>query len=445
MLKLLKINTTTLALLGAMLLYVTSIAIGAEIYLPYQTYAPGIFREYSLGWVEYILLIPVTILCASLLPKRIDFPSDWFLIIFVVFLLAPGLTLGISSDDLIFSKKIIVLPAFIASIFIIAVAKNVKIKQYHNKSEKIGKVIPYASFFIWVLLLLLLIVNYHGVMQFSSADSIYAQRELTSDVGGVWGYIQLFFTYVCSTLLVAYGLSSGKWRYFIFGSAGYFVMYLITAEKSQLMFPIFFLAVNYILRNNINPAKAVTLALVTFSCIIFGAIYLGQDVEFFNLAGFYLFSRLIAAPSQFVLDYYDYFSSNGYTFFSQVRGFDFFIDAPLIYSSNPKWPQLGWIVGSGMHGIESNSNATFIASDGAASLGVFGMIFMACVLCCYLIFVNHFSQKFERRFWSAIFSQQAFILMSGSFFSLILSFGGLFYLLLFALYKSKLMTNKAIK
>ena len=441
-----RIKKTTLFLFGAMLLYVLSIALGAEIYLPYQIYAPGIFRNYSLNGVEYLILVPIAILCAGILPKKIEFPSDWYVVIFSVFLLAPCLTLGVSSDSLSFSKKIIVLPALVASIVIIGVARNIKTKrQYPNDGGQVGKKLLYGVMFGWLILLLLLLVKYRGVMRFSGVDLMYEQRELTGDVGGVWGYIQLYFVYVFSTLLIAYGLSLNKWRYFILGGAGYFAMYLITAEKSSLMFPLFFLAINYILRRNIKIVNAVTLMLVVFAFIIFGVIYLGEKYQFFDLAGFYLFSRLVATPSQFILDYYEYFSSSGYTFFSQIRGIDLIIDPPPLYASHPKWPQLGWIVGGGLHNIESNSNATFIASDGAASLGALGMILMAAILCFYLIIINNSNQKFPKVFWSTIFAQQAFVLVSGSLFSLLLSFGGLFYLLLFILYKPRTMASKVAR
>lgn len=438
----LKINKIKFIAFGAMLIYVAAIAIGAVHYLPYQTYAIGIFREYSINRLEYLWLILVAIFCTHLIPKKIDLPSDWFLIIFNVFLLTPGLTLGVASADLSFSKKLIVLPALIVTILIIARAKKFGIKkQLNSEVNKIRKTILYASFSIWVAFFSLLVIRYYGSMQFASLDMIYEQRELTGDVRGLWGYLQLYFTYVFSTLLVAYGLSTKQWRYFFIGSAGYLVMYLITAEKSLFLFPSFFLAIYFILNNEINPRKFVAIAVTFFSCIIFGVIFLADRVAFFDWAGFYLFTRLIATPSQFILDYYDFFSTNGYTFFSQIRGFDLLIDAPVVYASNPKWPQLGWIVGAGMHGVESNSNATFIASDGASSLGAFGMILMASLLCIYLVVINRLCWKFPKPFWSVIFAQQAFVLVSGSLFSLMLSFGGFLYLVLFILYRPMPVTR----
>lgn len=415
-----------------MLIYIIAISLGAERYLPYQTAAPGVFREYSYTEFSYFGLFAVALFCNYMTPKRLDLPSDWYLVIFNLFLFAPSLTLGIGSENISIEKKLIVIPAIIFVMLIIQLAGQIKIgKPVSQNSRDVNKKAAHLIMLAWILIFISLVAKYRDVMQFSTPDLIYQQRELVSDVGGVWGYIQLYSTYVFSTFLIAYGMSSGRWRYFFTGSAGYVVMYLITAERSVLIFPIFFLLIYQVAKNNVSLENALRFFLIFVSVVIFGVIFFSNDIIFFDLAGFYLFTRVIATPGQFILDYYDFFSTNGYTFFSQVRGLDMLVDVPSAYVSDPKWPQLGWLVGRGAHGIESNSNATFIASDGAASLGALGMILMACFLSVYLVIVNTLSSKFSKIFWSIIFAQQAFLLISASFFSILLSFGGFFYLVFF--------------
>ena len=194
-----------------------------------------------------------------------------------------------------------------------------------------------------------------------------------------------------------------------------------------------------------KPSLEIIAAVVfLFSIVIFGVVYLFENILFFELVGFYFYSRLIEIPIQFILDYYDFFSINGFTFFSQIKGLSLILEAPTQYASNPKWPQLGWIVGSDFHGVEMNSNATFLASDGLASLGALGMIIITTLFCFYLIVINALSNKIPKTFWSIIFAQQALNLISGSLFSLMLSFGGFFYLILFILYRPKINYNNEI-
>lgn len=424
-----KISHSKLYAFAAMLLYAVAIAVGAEYYLPIQTYAPGIFRGYHFNGLEYFAIFLAASLSAAMIPTDFDQPSDWFLTIFIVLLLAPGLTLGIGSDNVDIKQKIVVLPALVGCMVILAGAKKLKIGRARaSERGSVKKTGLLFALLFWTILFFLLLLKFGSDMRFSNLDEIYFQRALTSNVGTLWGYAQLYFSVVFSTLLIAYGLSLRRWRYFFLGSAGYVMMYFITAEKSQLLFPLFFLAVDYTVRKRISPVKFVTISLSLLACIIFLVVLFSDSVALFDFIGFYLFTRLLATPSQFILDYYDFFSKNGYTFFSQIRGFDLFISPPDIYASHPKWPQLGWIVGSDVHEIESNSNATFLASDGAASLGAIGMTLMAGILCAYLIIADNLSQKFPKIFWTVVFSQQAFILVSGSFFSLLLSFGGLFFL-----------------
>lgn len=441
--KLYKIKRVNIFAFFSFLLYSTSICVGAIEYLPYQTYAPGVFGNYSIDIFGAIFFPLIASAGVYLFPKKIEKPTDWVLIIFIIFLLIPGLTLGISSENIDIEKKFVVLPILFFILFLISASRNITLPYAARGTYgPLKNTILYFAIFGWVVLFLFLLLNFYSVMTFSGVDEIYYQRELTSDVGGIMGYAQLYFSFVFSTILIAYSLSTKKWLWFAIGSAGYFMMYLITAERSQLAFPVFLLSVSYLTEKKGNPLKIMSIATLAIAVVIFGVVYLSDEVKFFDLAGFYLFSRLIATPSQFILEYYDFFSTNGYTFFSQIKGFNILIDAPSIYASHPKWPQLGWIVGSGRHGIESNSNATFIAADGAASLGAAGMLLVTIILCLYLVFINDTSKKFPKPFWSTIVAQQALVLISGSLFSMLLSFGGLFYLLLFVFYKPLLSPQR---
>lgn len=426
------INKDRLMVFAAMLVYVSTIALGAEKYLPYQSYAPGIFRGYTYTLFSCLGLVAVAIFCSYIAPAVLRVPSDLFLFVFNILLLAPTLALGIGVNSLGVEQKAILFLALTFSFLIIRLAGRFgRGGEFFYCGSGMRKSTVYAVLFAWLVIYLALLVKYHSVMRFSSASLIYEQRELTSDVGGLWGYMQLYSTYVFSTLLMAHGLSSNRWRYFIIGSFGYFFMFLVTAEKAHLMSPVFFMTVYYIVGKNIKLTNAASAFLLCASVTMLGVVFLGDIIAFFDLAGFYIFARIIAVPGQFILDYYEFFSSNGYTFFSQIRGFDLFVDVPAVYSSNPKWPQLGWIVGAGFHGIESNSNATFLASDGLASMGGGGMLIMSFVIFVYLVVLNFLTRRGARVFWAIIFAQQAFMLVSGSLFSLMLSFGGFFYLLFF--------------
>lgn len=426
------ISKDRLVVFAAMLVYVSAIALGAENYLSYQGYAPGINRDYTYTLFSCVGLVAVAIFCSYIAPSMLKVPSDLFLFVFNILLLAPTLALGLGAVSLGVEQKAMLFSALIFSFLLIRLAgrfgRSSELLYYRSGMRKSTL---HAVLFTWLVIYVVLFVKYHSVMRFSSASLMYEQRELTGDVGGLWGYMQLYATYFFSTLLMAHGLSSKRWRYFTIGGFGYFFMYLVTAEKAILMYPVFIMAVYYIVEKNIKLINAASAFLLCASVTIFGVIFLRDIIVFFDLAGFYIFTRIIVVPSQFILDYYEFFNSNSYTFFSQIRGFDLFVDAPAVYSSDPRWPQLGWIVGAGFHGIESNSNATFLASDGLASMGWGGMLIISFIIFVYLVILNFITRGVTRVFWAIIFSQQAFMLVSGSLFSLMLSFGGLFYLLFF--------------
>jgi len=434
---LVSLNKSKFVLIVGCIMYVIAIAAAAQYYLPFQIYAPGVFKEYSYTGLRCIGLIPIAILTCCFLPKNCKLPSDIYLVIINVFVFAPALTLCLGTNNINDPKKIILVASLIIVMYILRLSRKLRIGGRASLSVHYDyKYLSWKVSIVWLVLFSLLISKYYPIMAFKGFDDIYSQRELTSgDVRGLWGYIQLYFTYVFSTLLITHGLTKKKWHYFIAGSTGYLAMNMIAADKSTIAFIAYFLIIYYLSLKKINLESALSGFMIISAVLTISVVLFATKSLLFDLIGYLFVLRILAIPGQFVIDYYSFFSENGYTFFSQIRGFDLFINAPSAYMAHPKWPQIGWIVGTGEHQINSNSNATFIAADGAASLGALGMILVALFLMFYLVMLNQLSYKLPKLFWALIASQQALLLVSGSLFTIMLSYGGLFYLIFFFLHK----------
>jgi hypothetical protein len=280
----------------------------------------------------------------------------------------------------------------------------------------------------------MLVYKYYPIMQIVGLDETYVQRMKVQDAEGkAWGYLLLIFTYVLSSVLIVFGLTARDWKYFIIGTLGYFMMYTITAERSMLAYPFFFLIISRAISRNRSSFKISAISLLPLSVFIF-LITLYSSNATVDVIGFLGFTRILAIPSQLTLDYYDFFSTNGFTYFSHVRGFSAIIEPPVNYSSHPNWPSLGWLIAADMRGFISNSNANFLA-DGLASLGFSGMFIISSLLGVYLSLMRSFSHKFPPLFPSLLMIQIGFGLTNGPFFTILLSFGGIFFLLLFFIYQ----------
>lgn len=418
-----------------MSLYQLSIAVAGEYYLPNEgAVSPGFFRVYSYNFFDYIVIIVFSILPTLLTPKKINSPSDWYALFMVFFVLCPVLSLSLGVKDISAGEVLGIAFTVATSVILLKlVGRDDGVSINDAKRLKVGEAIKKFSLYSWLIMAVAIIFEYSSVMRFAGFEEIYVQRELTSNARQFWGYVTLFFAYVLSTLLCAIGLNEKKTLYTCLGFVGYVIMYMITAEKSMLAFPFFHLLIAFLVDNGdkfLGLIKKFLLLAVVINLI---PVFFSEASELAGRLGFMFYTRMVATPGQLIYDYYQFFSENGFTYFSHIRLFDLLIDPPELYASHPKWPQLGWIMGIDMHSVESNSNASFIAIDGMASFGLIGVVVVTALLCGYLYLINANKYKFAPVFWSVIFAQQAFILINGSFFSSLLSFGSGFFLLIFTL------------
>ena len=208
-------------------------------------------------------------------------------------------------------------------------------------------------------------------------------------------------------------------------------MYAITAERTTVVAPVVIKLIHnnrYRLRCGLN---LVTLFLVFLSIVIVAVSLFYDRYPLINEIGFYFFTRPIATPGKFVLDYHDFFAANGLTYFSHVKGFNLIVPTPDVYKWNPHWPSLGWIVGNDFHQIDSNSNASFVSTDGLASIGVGGVFLMCLVFSIFLLYLDKFSKRIPSELVITSTFPIAFALTNGSLFTTLLSYGGFAVLILF--------------
>lgn len=135
-------------------------------------------------------------------------------------------------------------------------------------------------------------------------------------------------------------------------------------------------------------------------------------------------------PGSFIVQYMDFFSNRGYTHFSHIRGLGAVIGTPSQYANDGRWPALGLIVGEDHFGfLRLNANASFVASDGIASFGIIGIPIVFCLVALYLRVLDK-SARGIGGVSLVLLLPFTLTLSNGSIFTLLTSFGGIFWVII---------------
>jgi hypothetical protein len=435
-----KTNLTTIQSMffSCILLFMSSIILFICLYYVNQNFSSNIYYiyGYSAGIIsnsDILVLILVTFLVALSMPKRIDAPSSLFIIFIYYFILVPLQVMSLSSNTTYESQYYVLL--FLTHFCLLFCCLTIKNKSVLETEREPVVFFSYIIFAGWLLSAVLLYYTFRDIMSFSSFDAIYIQRAAGRATNFYTGYLQTYNQYVFSTGLVAIGLALKKRWLVIVGFSGAMLNYSITAEKAGLIYPLFVVVLYFMISNRRKFLSTSSFVGLGLAAILFIALIFQNDDGRTDFALWYLGTRSLLTPGTFILQYQDFFSSEGYTFFSHIRGLNMFIDVPPAYASDPRWPAIGLIVGEDHLGIPTlNANANFIASDGIAGLGLPGIVIAFAVLTLYLRLLDRVTAGIDKKLVLPILLPLALTLTNGSVFTILTSFGGIFWLIAFVVF-----------
>lgn len=417
-------------------LYSCCLIFSHSTYLVWQDYVP--FFKYSGVSVEDLLALFVFLVCVSMLtPLRVTKVSDIFVWILLLFLYLPIFIIAIGSKDVLSLYDSLTFLILLCSFSLIAVPSFVMNKKREDNETGNKKILINFFYILWILLLLFLFKKYSAIMSLRGLDDIYAQRELGKADSLVYGYAQVYFGYVISVGLVALGLFYKKGVAILIGLIGCLVLYAITAERTIFILPIFVYMVHKLIMSKRQTSWF--LIFIFVSGLYF--LFIGEFGDYNKLTkdfGFYFLTRVVAIPGMFFTDYLNYFGEVGYTNFTHAKGFGLFFEASSALIHDPLYPELGRIVARDVYGINSNSNASFLATDGAAGFGLIGVLIVSVVLSIILSVINFLTKNWPLQLIVPVMAPMALTLTNGSIFTVMLSFGMLFWIAIFCFYKVKI-------
>ena len=280
-----------------------------------------------------------------------------------------------------------------------------------------------AALAIWV------VAVFRGRLNFVGLSQIYAQRFDAAEIeqGSLVGYPIMVLTGAIAPILMGWGLYYGRKKFFFTGVLIQILIYAAEANKSAIASIVFILAFYWLLRGRRFSfgVKMVWATAVMFAALALIFILVDCDPGPLVAVPFWLIlMRTFGNGGLMTAQYYDFFSHNPHTYFSHVKGINWFVHYP--------YPDaIGWNIGYAYTGnLTFDANAHFWAGDGLAGMGLPGVLIISLV--CALVFwlLDSVAQKHDVKLAALLLSFVALNLANISLFTTLLS-GGLALMMLF--------------
>lgn len=414
-------------LIMSALLYAFSLSITHQYYLNeiWEYFGFTFAAQEPVDALSKYLLVGIV---ALVLPKNFKSPGSIivFLLFIIVYVPAVIMTIGVSTYD--FEKHFPLLISLCFVFFVLCVVVRGASSSVPCIGYQPNNFLFYFISALWFVCCTVLVYNYRNIMQFAGLDEVYEQRAAGASTSAVIGYIQVYFSNVLSPALVAIGLVWRRWLIVAMGTFGCFIMYLIDAQRTVFLIPFVMMAIYFCWNRASGFFLSSTTALTFLSGIVFICTALYPVNSFFYSLSTYLIFRTIAIPGLSFSQYFDLFNYYGLTYWSHVKFIDFFVRAPDSFAQDPLWPRLGYIIGDRVYNNATNNvNANLFSGDGAAAAGAAGVICIGLFFAIWLFYLERISRFWDKRFIVLIFVPVALSLSNGHFFTVMLSFGGLFW------------------
>ena len=275
-----------------------------------------------------------------------------------------------------------------------------------NSSNNKGELTFKAKKVIFILTLLFtisLILGNWSHMRLVGFDDVYDLRfdARDAEIGGVSGYFILWLT----TFIIPYYAANGvfekrKWQLCVAALLG-LISYMANGAKISLLMPyaIMIISLMYMARGNFLSRLLLYCVAVLFMLVLI-------DSPGLDLVKSLLIMRTLSTGGWTMITYYEFFTNNGFTYYSHVR----IIDAIFgLYQYGDY--SLGQLIGMEYSGSsDANFNANFWASDGIAALGTIGIIPVTIFLMMVMLMINAAGDHCDKRllaiwltgFWMAL-------------------------------------------
>jgi hypothetical protein len=421
-------------LLAAALLYAGAIHYAHVVYLePVWDYYGFTYSEPGLP--VFLLMGGLVALGGAVMPTVLARPSSMILLALFVVVYVPTIviTLCLSADAVeTYGQGLIVLGAGFAVACLAARARMRRPLEPGKPNDRFMLIV----LALWAACAVILVYAYASVMRFVGLENIYDQRTAGQSTSLAMGYVQTYFSNVFSPALMALGLMKSRWLLVALGAVGCLIMFMINAQRTVFMLPFLIVGLHVIMNSRYVALRTSSFALLLLAGATWLVARTYEDSLLATFFGIYLVYRTLTIPGLTFSQYYDLFSRDGFTWWSHVKGLSLLIPAPPSYANDSAWPHLGYVVGDRIYrSFDMNANANLFVGDGVAAAGALGVAVISCAFAVCLYWLDRTARGWDSRFTVLVIAPIAITLTNGMLFTMLLSFGGAFWMLVFYLYK----------
>lgn len=405
----LKITNSKILLFIAAFLYVST------FHASYYFYINPVFEYAHYRYIEKSFVMFVFVYLMAILPllffRNGNAPSVFGVSIIYVFCYAPAqLTMFLMWDSDLNKLIFLCIGLYISMslIFVISAlgCKNSRLinKLIINDSRLItNKFTTVINIFTYISLFLLIYEN-HGHMSLVSFDDVYFLREASAMSGGntLSKYFIMWLSFCFIPFYAITGLVSKNWLTIVFSILLGLIVYMANGSKSALFQP--FLVILFWYFFDFTKKNTLSKLLASLSLVISILLCISSNIS--DSLKSVLLVRTLSTGGWTLVTYYEYFTKNGYTYFTHLWPIE------LLFAGYPYGEySLGQLIGIEYSGSsEANFNANFWASDGIASMGIWGLMPATLLLLIILYLIDNMSKYYQARsislwmlgFWMAL-------------------------------------------
>ncbi len=273
---------------------------------------------------------------------------------------------------------------------------------------------------------LLVIFRHH--LQIVSFLDVYDLRDAANDVaeGSNVNYAFMLLTGAVNPFLMGCGLYYRRKWFFVAGAFGQLLVYSVGGTKGSILSVAFILGFYALLKARTSSfglkMTFVPLALVGGMCLAYAwAHYDPGPLQ--SIVLFVVLMRVLSINGLLTAQYYSFFQSNPLTYFSHIKGVNWFVHYPYQYP-------VGQEIGLATSGTTSlDATAHFWATDGIGGLGLPGILLVS-VLCALVFWaLDSLTRRHDPRLIALVTTYAAYNLANISIFTTLLS-GGLALLMM---------------
>ena len=420
----------------SLLVYSGSLHLSHSLYLQTMWQYLG-FTYSEPNLLDYLFAGSLIFLAGLLMPIRFYTASSVFLIAIGLVVFIPSVVITVAIEHEATAKYGWILLALAIAFFAGCLVCK---ENLNNKpdGEHPGRTFAHVMLGFWMVGTVTILAVYGDRLRIVGFGDVYDQRAVGAANSVITAYLQTYYLGVVCPTILTIGLLDCKRRWMILvGLIGFILAYSIAAQKTALFIPTVML-VAFAAMTTAGRLLSLTATMALLLAVAIGIAIATYKIPGANWFAAIVVHRTLAIPGLTLTQYDHLFGQVGFTFWTHVRGVSSLLTAPEALRSNPLWPNLGYLVGeSAYRDPKINVNANLFSSDGVAAAGAIGVIAIGVVFAAWLKVLDWAASGWDRRFVALVLVPVAISLTNGPLFTVLLSFGGIFWIVLLSAYKPK--------